>query len=83
MKSRDFCYWLQGFFELSIPNSQGPVAFDLTAKQVLVISNHLNMVFKHEIDPSNGSPEHNAELSKIHTSGLVTTGLIPEMHLNC
>ena len=24
------------------------------------------MVFKHEIDPSNGSKEHNEELHKIH-----------------
>jgi hypothetical protein len=76
MKSRDFCYWLQGFFEISQESSLSP-------NQVQVVKNHLNMVFKHEIDPSNGSPEHNAELSKIHTSGLVTTGLIPEMHFNC
>ncbi len=45
MKSRDFCYWLQGCFELS------PTA-DLSAKQVDIIKNHLNMVFIHDIDPS-------------------------------
>ena len=27
------------------------------------------MVFKHEIDPSNGSKEHYEELHKIHTGG--------------
>lgn len=45
MTSRDFCYWLQGFFEL-----QGTQA--LTVEQARIIQNHLNMVFVHEIDPS-------------------------------
>ena len=44
MNSVDFCYWLQGHFELT--NSD-----DLSPEQVRVIRNHLNLVFKHEIDP--------------------------------
>ncbi len=45
MKSRDFCYWLQGFFELKDAN-------DITTSQAKVIQDHLSMVFIHEIDPS-------------------------------
>jgi hypothetical protein len=45
MKSRDFCYWLQGLFEL-----QNPKALD--EKQTDLIRAHLQMVFIHEIDPS-------------------------------
>ena len=59
MTSRDFCYWLQGFYELN-----GDVK--ITEGQTKVIRKHLNMVFKHEIDPSLGTPEHQTELQKIH-----------------
>jgi len=44
MNSIDFCYWLQGNFEL---NPDAPV----TPEQIKIIKNHLNLVFKHEIDP--------------------------------
>jgi len=44
MNSIDFCFWLQGFFEITDANS-------VTDKQVEIIKNHLNLVFKHEIDP--------------------------------
>lgn len=46
MTSKDFAYWLQGFFELSDPNAP------LTKTQVQTIKNHLELVFLHEIDPS-------------------------------
>jgi len=46
MKSTEFCYWLQGFFELT--ETSGP----LTAHQADLIKRHLNLVFIHEIDPS-------------------------------
>lgn len=62
MTSRDFCYWLQGFFELQNPNT-------VTGTQVQLIKNHLNLVFKHEIDPSinkHHTPEEVAELNDIH-----------------
>lgn len=38
MNSTEFCYWLQGFFEL-----QNPVT--LSPEQVLIIKEHLNLVF--------------------------------------
>lgn len=61
MTSRNFCYWLQGFFELST-GSAGAV----TPQQTACIKSHLAMVFKHEIDPSMGPPKHQAELNAIH-----------------
>ena len=45
MQSRDFCYWLQGFFELS------DNADRLSAEQVDMIQRHLALVFAHEIQP--------------------------------
>lgn len=39
MTSRDFAYWLQGFFEISKAN-------EITAEQTVMIKNHLNLVFK-------------------------------------
>jgi len=59
MTSRDFAYWLQGFFEIS--NVE-----DLSKEQTKVIKNHLNMVFKHEIDPSMGDVNHQQELNQLH-----------------
>lgn len=59
MTSRDFCYWLQGLFELNGPKS-------LDERQTDLVRRHLAMVFKHEIDPSAGSAEHQAELGALH-----------------
>lgn len=64
MTSREFCYWLQGFFELQAAG--GATGLVITTGQLQCVQNHLNMVFKHEIDPSQGSPEHQAELSAAH-----------------
>jgi len=62
MQARDFCYWLQGYFELAPLESLSPT-------QVDVIKNHLNLVFKHEIDPKMGDSSHQAELNQVHHSG--------------
>jgi len=59
MTSRDFCYWLQGFIEVGQPHI-------VTMEQLATIRAHLNMVFRHEIDPSFGKPEYIEELRKIH-----------------
>jgi len=45
MTPEAFCYWLQGFFELSDVETLSP-------KQVEAVKNHLNLVFEHVIDPS-------------------------------
>ena len=64
MTSREFCYWLQGYFEIRAANMQSEDS--ITPVQIEVITKHLNMVFKHEIDPSMGPPAHQAELDAIH-----------------
>lgn len=46
MKAQEFCYWLQGHFELMDPDQR--VA--LSARQVDLIRRHLRMVFIHDID---------------------------------
>ena|ERR1700761_6066822 len=65
MTSRDFAYWLQGFFELDDKGLK-QASYELTHKQIDTIRNHLALVFKHEIDPSYGDAKHQEELNKIH-----------------
>ncbi len=67
MTSRDFAYWLQGFFEISGSES-------ITEEQTSVIKNHLKLVFVHEIDPSMGDQSHQDNLNNIH-GNLDHTGL--------
>lgn len=45
MNTIDFCFWLQGYFEISGSK-------ELTAEQTKIVKNHLHLVFKHEIDPA-------------------------------
>lgn len=65
MTSRDFCYWLQGFFEIHGEKTAELPTLD--QDQVRCIKAHLALVFKHEIDPSAGPPDHQAALNAIHT----------------
>lgn len=62
MTSRDFAYWLQGFFEVS-----GTNALTMNAEQVAIVKQHLNMVFAHEIDPSFGGKAEQDKLNAIHS----------------
>lgn len=64
MTSRDFCYWLQGYFELQ-PNAPRET-HALKPEQVMLIKAHLNMVFEHEIDPSMGDEKHQDALDFLH-----------------
>ena len=60
MESRDFAYWLQGFFELAEPET-------INAKQTYLIKRHLNLVFLHEIDPSHSDdPKVQGALQAVH-----------------
>lgn len=62
MTSRDFVYWLQGYFEISNPHV-------IEQKEIEVIKNHLNLVFKHEIDVESNSKltgDQINNLNKIH-----------------
>jgi hypothetical protein len=75
MTSREFCYWLQGFFEIN--SSDINAIEELTFEQVKTIQKHLNIVFKHEIDSSYGKQAHQSELSDIHNEAR------PNLHLRC
>lgn len=59
MTSRDFCFWLQGFFELSRSSN-------LTETQVSMIERHLALVFQHEIDPAMGDADKQSALNVVH-----------------
>ncbi len=63
MTSRDFCYWMQGYFEINGADAM------MTSEQAACIRKHLALVFVHEIDPSHGPAEHQAKLNEIHNSG--------------
>lgn len=67
MNSRDFCYWLQGVFEIGNIST-------LDARQVELIKRHLNMVFVHEIDPS--IPDPSGALASLHSGKPLPEGVI-------
>jgi hypothetical protein len=75
MTSRDFCYWLQGYFEIACTDkNKEQIAKSLSYEQTECIRNHLNMVFKHEIDPSMGPQLHQDTLSALHQGAIVSGG---------
>ena len=58
MKATEFCYWLQGMFELAEPK-------ELNAEQTDLIKRHLAMAFLHDIDKQ--VPENEQKiLNKMH-----------------
>lgn len=60
MKSVEFCYWLQGLFEL------GDTTGGISSEKTDLIKRHLAMVFHHEIDPSYGTQQIQQALQKLH-----------------
>jgi len=71
MTSREFAYWLQGFFEISGSK-------ELTPKQVELIKKHLNLVFYHEIDPSyTPDQKKQEEMNLIHNP---PTSIFPDFN---
>jgi hypothetical protein len=64
MTSRDFAYWLQGYFEIH------GKADSLTPEQVEMIKRHLALVFQHEIDPSFGDEQVQQMLNNMHDPSL-------------
>lgn len=69
MTSRDFCFWLQGYFEIVDADKQG---IPMTDSQVKMIKDHLSLVFIHEIDPSMGNKPHQDKLNAIHSGNKPT-----------
>lgn len=65
MQSRDFVYWLQGYFEITDATSNR-ASDGLSTGQVEMIKKHLALVFIHEIDPSMGGKKHQDTLNEIH-----------------
>ena len=65
MNAIDFCFWLQGYFEIANPETT------LTMDQTTAIRDHLNLVFKHEIDPLRESqtPASKESLDEAHGPG--------------
>lgn len=61
MTSRDFCYWLQGYFEVANPDV-------IHMDKIEMIKKHLNLVFIHEIDPSMGDKKEQDKLNKVHNT---------------
>lgn len=56
MTSRDFVYWLQGYFEVAKPKTIGEAETEM-------IRRHLALVFIHEIDPSIPDPSGKLQLA--------------------
>ncbi len=71
MTSRDFCFWLQGYFEINDAAHVGST--EITRVQGEMIRKHLNMVFLHEIDPSYGDAKHQEKLNQAHAGEPVKT----------
>jgi hypothetical protein len=70
MTSRDFAYWLQGFLEISQlrQDPNGVTCFDgINQSQLECIQKHLALVFKYEIDPSQGPKAMQDALNNIHS----------------
>lgn len=63
MLARDFCYWLQGYFEITNSSSGKLPLEGMTAEEVSVVSNHLNLVFVHDIrTPVRSNPPESSHL---------------------
>lgn len=50
MTPRDFCFWLQGYFEI-LRADENKKGLPLSHEQVLVISKHLDSVFQAKTTP--------------------------------
>ena len=70
MTSRDFAFWLQGYFEVANPIKIGE-------EETEMIKKHLNLVFKHEIDPSMGDDKHQQVLNEIHSGTVGPSNSFP------
>lgn len=60
MTARDFCYWLQGYFEIRGENWD-----EMSPERVNIIKKHLAVVFAHDIDPKAGGPAEQAKLNAL------------------
>jgi hypothetical protein len=77
MTAQEFCYWLQGFFELSSAGGAGHLP--LTAMQTECIRQHLCLVFQRD-DPR--TPEYQAWDAAQQGSGS-GCGIAPKGWVGC
>lgn len=75
MTSRDFAYWLQGFFELSSTKT-------LNTEQTATIKRHLALVFIHDIDPAQGDAKQQKILQTIHDIDNLLKNSPQHLHLS-
>ena len=82
MTSRDFCYWLQGYFEIAALADSTTAR--ITVAQADMIKRHLSMVFVHEIDPSidQGNPTKQGLLNQLHTNPATPPATIGEVRFD-
>ena len=73
MQARDFCYWLQGYFEL---NADDITREGLTGGQMKKITKHLDMVFYHDIDKDGVSEEGQEALNHLHGTPIDGSNII-------
>jgi hypothetical protein len=73
MRSTEFAYWLQGFFELSETN-------EITPRQVEIIKNHLKLVFYYDIDKSYEVDQKTSEAMQAIHDGNHPTISPPKRH---
>ena len=59
MTSTNFCYFLQGYLELTDPKT-------ISASELARIKGHLRLAFRDDIDPSMGNDEHQHRLNNLH-----------------
>lgn len=76
MNAQEFCYWLQGFFELSEGKK-------LTPKQVQIIKDHLALVFT-KITPDRVMDEAPVEILRklLNDLPLIDPGIYPQSPIN-
>lgn len=67
MTARDFCFWLQGYFEVAGIDP----AWGIPRDKAEVIQRHLALVFAHDIDPKadKGDPATKSILDGLHHGG--------------
>ena len=69
MNATEFCYWLQGYIEVTKagqPPGNSPLMRTLNQAQLDTIERHLALVFQHDIDPKQGPPAVQQQLQTIH-----------------
>ena len=75
MTSTNFIYFLQGYMELTDPET-------ISEKDLEMIKGHLKLAFRDDIDPSMGNYEHQMELSAAHEGMELEEFFTAYPHLN-